>query len=662
MSQQQPKKKNANGFGRGVDTLLTTHGKGLKSGEEIRFVLVKGPSSSRTLTNDPVNPKAPKEAFPLVAKFSESVVTPQFDESPWNEARLYQRDVPKAQDDSDDEAASNINNNLNGEGGMPTQPKKRWRARNQKEPRRQWVLQEEVEFLENMMAKRLEAGGKTTETTGTGGGGVANNNDGANGTSSMYGGIPERNSSQFVLLEANTLKDNNIQVTILPTPHATISFSKPNAVKALSMSEAEQALDDQRNKTSRFMMHDQQRIFQGQAPIHRSRTRLLGKLMTAAGGEDENDIDTKTGKRKASAAAKRKSRLLDDGDGDEDDVMGDLTFRNKSGKGSAKARRELLNSFGDDMRVDADGVLGGGNDAIFGQRGQKFGHFAAGKEDAKKEGAAAGSNTKASGNSGNAMADDFYQRDVQAEYEELDYDANEQFDDDDVDVGETDVHMGDSHFSGIDEDEDDDLEDDVHGERPTGAEGLASLAGFRLMLAKARGEITPEQLAEMADKNKRQAEEEDKILAENDKKKEDGSSSGDHLAQIMEAAEKARLEAEFKLAAAGGATGAINDDGQGGDMGANGGPKDQLKIAQRLMDVDDNGQRLVTLEAVRHEIWLTRGRIPMRRLMKIFDVNKKSNQDRQTKFKEVVRELCTIVIDPIEGRMLVLKQHYSRAN
>jgi hypothetical protein len=670
-SQQPPKKKtNVNGFGRGVDTLLTTHGKGLKSGEEIRFVLVKGPSSSRTLTNDPVNPKAPKEAFPLVAKFSESVVTPQFDKTPWNKARLYQRDAPKAQDDSDDEAANNDTNNLNGspsgQGGMPTQPKKRWRARNQKEPRRQWVLQEEVEFLENMMAKRQEAGGKTgASTAGTGGGGVANNNDGANGTTSMYGGVPERNSSQFVLLEANTLKDNNIQVTILPTPHATISFSKPNAIKALSMSEAEQAIDDQRNKTSRFMMHDQQRIFQGQAPIHRSRTRLLGKLMTAAGGEDENDIDTKTGKRKASAAAKRKSRLLDDNDGDEDDVMGDLTFRNKSSKGSAKARRELLNSFGDDMRVDADGVLGGGNDAIFGQRGQKFGHFAAGKDDAKKEGAAASSNNKASGNDGNAMADDFYQRDVQAEYEELDYDANEQFDDDDVDVGETDVHMGESHFSGIDDDDDDDLEDDVHGERPTGAEGLASLAGFRLMLAKARGEITPEQLAEMADKNKRQAEEEDKILAENDKKKEDGSSSGDHLAQIMEAAEKARLEAESKLAAAGGATGAnSSDDGQGGgDMGANGGPKGQpLKITQRLMDVDENGQRLVTLEAVRHEIWLTRGRIPMRRLMKIFDVNKKSNQDRQTKFKEVVRELCTIVIDPIEGRMLVLKQHYSRAN
>merc|ERR1711935_1080794 len=118
------------------------------------------------------------------------------------------------------------------------------------------------------------------------------------------------------------------------------------------------------------------------------------------------------------------------------------------------------------MRVDADGVMGGANDAIFGQRGQKFGHFAAGK-DGKKDGvAASGGSGKALGNDGNAMADDFYQRDVQAEYEELDYDANEQFDDDDVDVGETDVVIGESNFSAIDDDDDDDLEDDVHGERP----------------------------------------------------------------------------------------------------------------------------------------------------------------------------------------------------
>jgi hypothetical protein len=634
-------KKKVNGSGTGIDALLTTQGRSLKPGEEIRFVLIKGPSSSRTLTPDPVNPNAPKEAFPLVAKFSESVVTPEFGDNPWSEARLYQRDVPKATDDSDDEADDTQ--------GPLSQPKKRWRARKQV-PRRQWVLQEQVEFLENMMVKRAGAGKE-------------GGNETENPTSSVYEGLPERNSSHFILLETNGLNDNSndanakgkntIQVTVLPSPHAHIAFSQPKAIKAMTMSEAEQAIDDQRNKTSRFMMHDQQRIFQGQAPIHRSRTRLLGKLMAGADGDDEG-IDIKTGKKKAGAGAAKRKRLLD-GDGDEDDVMSDLTFRNKSSKGSAKARQELLNSFGDDMRVDADGVLGGGNDSIFGQRGQKFGHFSAGKDDNggnKKDDTAAGPN-KSSGNDGNAMADDFYKRDVQAEYEELDYDANEQFDDDDVDVGETDVHIADSNFGGVDDDEDDDLEDDALGERPTGAEGLASLAGFRLMLAKARGEITPEQLAELADKNKRQAEEGDKIQAENDRKNED-SSGGDHLAKIMEAAERARMEAESKMAS-------VSSNGEdGGDNSGNITSKSKKK--KTVVEVDENGQRLVTLEAVRHEIWLTRGKIPMKRLMKIFDVKKKSSADRQTKFKEAVRELCIIQTDPIGGRMLVLKQHYSRAN
>ena len=615
------KKQNANGSGVGLEALLTTHGKELKIGEEIRFVLVKGPSSSRILTNDPVNPKAPKEAFPLVAKFSESVVTPDFVNPPWNKGRLYQRDVPKAQDDSDEEGA-------NSPSKLGQQPKKRWRSRKH-EVKRQWVLQEEVEFLENMMAKRQEAAGKE-----------ADSKESAKLTSSVYEGAPERNSSQFVLLEANTQIDNNIQVTVLPTPHATISFSRPKVVKSLTMSEAEQALDDQRNKTSRFMMHDQQRVFEGKAPIHRSRTRLLGKLMASAGDED-NDIDTKTGKRKA--GSKRK-RLLEGDSVDEDDVMGDLGFRNHSGRGSAKARQELLNSFGNDMRVDADGVMGGTNDAMFGQRGQKFGHFSA--EAAKAGNAAKSGGSKSTGNDGNAMADDFYQRDVKAEYEEMDYDASEQFDDDDVDVGETDVMMGDSHFGNIDDDDDDDLEDDIHGDKPTGAEGLASLAGFRLMLAKARGEITPEQLAELADQRKRQTEEEDKMLAENDKKKENSSSESDHLAKIMEAAQEARKEAERKVAS---------------------NPEDVDTLSARsiapkakVTEVDENGQRLVTLEAVRHEIWLTRGRIPMKRLMKIFDVKKRSSPERQRKFKDVVRELCTIETDPISGRMLVLKQHYSR--
>ena len=80
------------------------------------------------------------------------------------------------------------------------------------------------------------------------------------------------------------------------------------------------------------------------------------------------------------------------------------------------------------------------------------------------------------------------------------------------------------------------------------------------------------------------------------------------------------------------------------------------------MEVDENGRRLITPEAVRHEMLLLGGRIPMKRLMKMFDVHKESSPDRQTKFKQVVREMCTIITDSDGGRMVVLKQDYSRAN
>jgi hypothetical protein len=616
------KKKAPPGSGAGVDTLLTTQGKHLQTGQEVRFVLVKGPTL--TLQPDPVNPKAPKESFPLIAKFSESVVKPDFTSLPWKTARLYQQDIPKAVDDSDEE-----------DGGPNQQPKKRWRARNPKEVGRQWVLQEQVEFLETMMAKRQK--NATSEAD-------ANGNNGNPATSTRYEGLPEHNPSQYVLLETATdTSNNNIQVTMLPTPHATIAFSQPKATNALSMSEAEQAIQDQRGKITRFMMHDQQRIFQGQAPIHRSRTRLLGKLLP------EEEIDEKTGKKKA--GANKRKRFLAGDEEDDDDVMGDLAFRNR--KGSAKARKELLSSFGDDgMKVDADGVLGGANDSMFGQRGQKFGRFQAdhkaaaegtsGGDDGGDAGAAAAAEST-KGNDGLAMADDFYQRDVQAEYEELDYDANEQFDDDDVDVGETEVVIDDSHFN--DDDDDDDVDDEVDGDRPSGAEGLASLAGFKLMLAKARGEITPEQAADLAARKKLQAEEADN--AQSQKDKDDGDSSNDFLSKIVQSAEAARIEAESKTAA--------NADNADADGKAK-------KPAFTGVEVDENGQRMITLEAVRREIWLNDGRIPMKRLTRIFDVSKRSSQDRQSKFKEAVRELCTMETDPVGGRVLVLKQHYRRAN
>lgn len=592
----------------GIDTLLTTLGKSLQTGQELRFTLVKGPTLAPA--PDPVNPKAPHEQFPLIAKFGESVVKPNLKQVPWNTARLYQQDVPKAQDDSDEETSDKVT-------------KKRWRPRRKELARRQWILQEQVEFLETMMAKRQQRKGGAAAATTT-----------DDTLSSRYEGIPEHNPSQYCLLEqpSNGADMTTLQVTLLPTPNATITFSQPKARKTLSMTEAEQAIEDQRGKMTRFMMHDKQQFLNSTASskTSESRQRLFGKLQKASTKIDP-DVE------------------------EEDDIMGDLAFRNR--KGSGRARKELLENFGDSsLKVDADGVLGGTNDSEFG-KGQRFGRFnAADQQQADPSNAKApddsGGGAEASrGNDGLAMADDFYQRDVQAEYEELDYDANEQFDDDDVDVGETEVVVEGSGFA--DDEDEEDLDDEETGEKVTGAEGLASVAGFRLLLAKARGEITPEQAAEAAEgaKLKEKQKEELERRAEDSKKRKRNDEENDHLAQIMAAAEKSREEAERKKKEA--------EAAQQQEQPAT--KQARLNEDSTGVQVDENGQRVITLKAVQKEIWLRHGTIPMKRLMKIFDIKKKTSVERQSKFREVVKELCTMETDPMEGRMLVLKQHYSSA-
>lgn len=606
---------------RGIDTLLNTHGKSLSTGQEIRFTLVKGPAFP--LAPDPVNSKAPKEQFPLIAKFGESVVKPNFQQPPWSSARLYQQDVPKAQDDSDEEQQQL----------QMEKAKKRWRPRRKEVPKRQWILQEQVEFLETMMAKRQQRNQNSNSTAA-----AALPTD--NAISSRYEGMPEHNPSQYCLLEqpSDDVSSTVLQVTLLPTPNGTITFSQPKARKTLSMSEAEQAIEDQRGKMTRFMMHDKQKFLHSAGPTpatSESRKRLFGKLQKV---------------QKSEAAANP------DEDEDDDDIMGDLAYRNR--KGSGRARKELLESLGDaNLKVDADGVLGGTNDSEFG-KGQKFGRFNVDQQQQQQqqekaaegggdEEGGGGAEPSTRGNDGLAMADDFYQRDVQAEYEELDYDANEQFDDDDVDVGETEVVVEGSGFA--EDDDEDDLDEDELDDKPSGAEGLASVAGFRLLLAKARGEITPEQAAEAAEGAKlkeKQKEEYERRADESKKRKR--NEEDDHLAQIMAAAEKSREEAERKKKEAEAAQlqqpaakqAKLNDDATG-------------------VQVDENGQRIITLKAVQKEIWLRHGTIPMKRLMKIFDIKKKTSVERQNKFREVVKELCTMETDPVDGRMLVLKQHYS---
>ena len=102
---------------------------------------------------------------------------------------IYTRHI---QDDSDEEAE-------------PQQPRKkrRWRRRNDG-PKRQWVLQEEADYLETMIAQREQGANYKLN--------VAN-------ISTRYEGLPEHNPSHYVLMSvAEGNGNNNIKVTTLPTP------------------------------------------------------------------------------------------------------------------------------------------------------------------------------------------------------------------------------------------------------------------------------------------------------------------------------------------------------------------------------------------------------------------------------------------------------------
>lgn len=382
---------------------------------------------------------------------------------------------------------------------------------------------------------------------------------------------------------------------------------------------------------------------------------------------------------------------------------------------------------GEGITISDEGILGGSNDVMFGGR-QRFAQLAVGSsnnDDAKRgdrngdneggdaaaaadadgaDGLAGSGQQQERGADGAAMDDDFYQRDVQAEYEELDYDANEQFDDDDVDLGEGEV-MGDtSDGVEITDDLDDDLEEEEEEEEGTqGAVGLASLAGFQALLAKARGETPPDAAAGAAAtdgsnngeggvESLGSSPQSGDLYRSNGKYQQNNSSnnnnnnrnekkkSKDHFAKIMAAAEQSRLAAEKAQQRGSGS----HDNGDFGSHHDNNNNNNSAQSQQSMSsaaaptasvmstatsttttttpttDRDVHGLRIISLEAVRREIWLNYGSIPMKRLMKIFDVKKKSPQERQDQFRDILKELCIMKSDPINGRMLVLKQHYAK--
>ena len=525
------------------------------------------------------------------------------------------------QDDSEDEDEGVEN---------PLKRKKRWRSRNDP-PKRQWVLQEETEYLETMIARQEQ--GKSWKLDAT-------------KLSSRYEGVSEHNQSQYVVLSAGgvataasdgptgsngTGKVDTVHVTLLPTPFGVQTFHQPSKVQTMSMTEAEQAIEDKRANLTRYMMH--RRPAEGVPSDGGSKGRLLGRLR----------------------AVTKRAAQVDGGAEDEDDVMGDVKFESRKGSNSG-ARKELLSSLGDGVAVDADGVMGGGNDSMFGGK-RRFTRLSTGQAPPEKrakteDGAGAGGAGPAQSNDGLAMADDFYQRDVKAEYDELDYDVNDQFDDDDVDLGEADINVEGGFADDLDNDDDEDGEDDE--EEADGAkEGFASIKGLKDMLAKAKGETptTEKESAENADKkdDKSGSRPQSPTIADSPGSKGDSKASADgvgnspsvggadtsNLAQVMAAAQRSRQKKDKP------AIGALNAKPQG-------------------VQVDEHGQRILSLEAVRYEIFLHNKSIQTKKLMKIFSIKKKSAKERIKSFQAIIKELCIIKKDPVQGNLLVLKQHYAK--
>lgn len=429
--------------------------------------------------------------------------------------------------------------------------------------------------------------------------------------SSRYHGLPEANASQYITLEAKSkgADSNGLGHIVVTNTHGYTNFTQPAKFKRLSMQQAEVAMNSA--KLTRYMMHNNNHAenmeslgLGGKISAAKSRSRLMSKL---AAGDDDNDI------------------------------MGDLFFREESK--SRSTTNELLNGIGDDdVKIDSEGILGGANDSEFGGK-RRFGRMGGGKKD---EGKSSGKKSKeGTGGKGDvmgeavAMQDDFYQRDVGAEYDELDYDPNDQFDDDDVDVGAEEVVMDDgggfaADIDDSDSDEDDD-EDGAELDMAGFGSGFATSAGMRAMIAKANGEEIQPPIAippiVPLDKNKSSLSDAANATSGSDRSEDENPKAND----------------SGKTA-----------DQSGASAGAKG-ASTQATTASGVQQLDENGLRVITKEAVRREIWLHNGSIAMRKLAKVYNVSGKSDKERQELFKTICRELCYMS----DGK-LILKQHYSR--
>ena len=739
----------------GLDAYLQRVGKDLPVGSKVRLRLVQGPLPISSI--DPVERTAgataniPKQSFPSILKFPpSSTQPPNFTQAPWHtgQGRVHIENVPKPQEDSDDEdngnkssqsgGASDMNNSNigGGEGGMtssntstkPTVGKKRWKYNRNVTPAKQWIVQDQVDFLETMVYRRkqlkyqkLVAQYRKRRMT--------HPNEAIPPLppapvpppvrSTRYVGQPERMTSHHVLFTLQPPKigyhrdhdmddddddedRNTATITVRTLPPMEQPIMVPMTQPAVrshsafsTLSNAAQVMEDQRfamssTAASLAFRNARPKLGNDTNNNHGSSNNSDGTTLRVGGIRKINKTQSRLLQKLQQKEKISKSGAEEE---DGDDVMADVAYKERKGS-SGGARRELLSTLGDGLKVSDDGVvLGGTNDALFGGRGLKFNRFAV-QADATTS--ASNDNKTERGADGAAMSDDFYTRDVGAEYEEMDYDAAEQFDDDDVDVGETEMQNvgNDGYNEDEDDDDNDDDSDDMNDDDDDaigGAEGLASMAGYKALLAKARGEIQAVATTEKGEdsrassptnvnssgvtggvasstttasmKNGDETNMKRSVSPKPDKGRnmDDSNKPMDHLAKKMAAAEKtAQVLKEKQQQKPKDATSASSTSAGGAANGTTNNPNTTAaRNAAAAPQVDEHGLRLITLDAVRKEIWLNHGSIPINRLIKIFNANKKHGEVRQNQLKEVIKELCTMTNDPIHGRVLVLKQHYS---
>ena len=569
-----------------IDSLLSKHAKSLGPGESFTLTLIKGPSNTNSAATKGADGRlllAPDVTFPAVAKFVPSVVPPvNFNTVPQS-YKMYEEARAAARDSDDEEIEERL------------RQRRRKKVRRKREPERQWVLH-------------------STD--------VVKGDDEDAAWLSRYEGRTEFNASNFVLMStavenyhSQLCNGNDKGVVQVDMVNNFYSFSQPYKLRALSkLSEADAQVASQKAAIQQ-RMRDSQRV--GVAQTTSTKSRLFDRL--AARSLDNNNIEAA------------------------DDVMSDVAF--KDGKVAIRSRKELLSVADGDVAVDGEGVIGGTNDSEFGGN-RSFGKRRNGTvknddDDVKrrKRGAKVGSvgdqqhYSSSLGNDGAAMAADFYDRDISAEYQDLDYDANEQFDDDDVNAGNEpeEAQSDDGGYADV-EDQGEDDEDDDDGP------GFGSSSSFRDFLRK--------------------------------KESPDDNHSGPPVRSTSNAQSSASMSRPSTLSALKKEDLAASSDGGGrssdDDFGGTNRTFKKSKIIEQGNNseeerFDADGLRTLSLDAVRKEIWLNHGQIMFKALLKIFSINKKSTPERRSLFMEIVKELCTMKEDKSEGKVVVLKQHYQKS-